>query len=206
MKKISAIYMQEKLRGSNLRLFTVSDFQKIFKINYEAAKRNINRYVKSDILGKAKKGLYFLKINPPAEFEIANKLYRPSYVSFETSLSFYGIIPETIYEVISANPRISRNFLVNDLKFSYKKIKKSCFLGYHPEKIKNNVVLIADPEKALADYLYFVALKKRKLSYERINLKKIKKTKLIRYARCFKNKRLLKIIEAVYATKTRQNL
>jgi len=199
MGRLNLIFILNELRQKNLKIFTILDFQRIFNLNYESAKKTISRYVKKKIFTKARKGLYYLTQDSPFDFLIANKLYQPSYISFETALSFYGIIPETIFEIISATSRPSREFIVNSLKFSYKKIKKECFLGYLPKKIKEETVLIAEPEKALVDFLYFVALKKREFSYERIDLKKIKKKKLIEYAKCFKNKKLLELVKNLYA-------
>ena len=198
-KKINPIIVQNKIKKAGLKLFSVLDYQRILGINnYGSARSSISRYLKLGIIQKARKGLYFLDDNPPSEFEIANKLYQPSYVSFETALSFYGIIPETIFEITSATPKTTRNFTVNNLKFSYKKIKKDCFVGYQPKKIQNVIILMAEPEKALADLLYFIALGKRSFSYERINLQKIKKQKLMNYAKSFNNKKLFELIKNLY--------
>jgi predicted transcriptional regulator of viral defense system len=198
-KKINPIIVQNKIKKAGLKLFSVLDYQRILGINnYGSARSSISRYLKLGIIQKARKGLYFLDDNPPSEFEIANKLYQPSYISFETALSFYGIIPETIFEITSATPKTTRNFTVNSLKFSYKKIKKDCFVGYQPKKIQNVIILMAEPEKALADLLYFIALGKRSFSYERINLQKIKKQKLMNYAKAFNNKKLFELIKNLY--------
>lgn len=198
-KKINPIIVQNKIKKAGLKLFSVLDYQRILGINnYGSARSSISRYLKLGIIQKARKGLYFLADNPPSEFEIANKLYQPSYISFETALSFYGIIPETIFEITSATPKTTRNFTVNNLKFSYKKIKKDCFVGYQPKKIQNVIILMAEPEKALADLLYFIALGKRSFSYERINLQKIKKQKLMNYAKSFNNKKLFELIKNLY--------
>lgn len=198
MKKINPILVQEKISERKTKFFSVVDFQRLFNLNYQAAKRAINRYIKSDIFVKVKKGLYFLKTKPPLDFEIANIVYQPSYISFESALSYHGIIPETIYGMISATPSKSKEIKIGNIQFSYKRIKKECYLGYRPQKINDNIVLIAEPEKALADFLYFVALRKRRLSYERIKLEKINKKKLINYARCFKNKKILELINLIY--------
>lgn len=186
----------EKLR--DIKIFTTLDFQRIFNVSYQTAKKAIFRYKKAGILTEAKKGLYFLTQNPPHEFEIANKLYQPSYISFETCLSFYGIIPETITQILSATPKISRQFIVNDLKFSFRKIKKNCFLGYCPIKIQNRTILIAEPEKALVDLLYLTAIGKWSFNYERLKLNKLKKQKVLKYGKLFENKKLLEIIKRLY--------
>ena len=203
-KKINIILVQTKLKKAGLKLFSVLDYQRILEVkNYNNARSNISRYIKLGIIQKACKGLYFLIDNLPHEFEIANKIYQPSYISFETALSFYGIIPETIYEVMSTTSRTTRGFNVNNIKYSYKKIKKDCFNGYKPIKIKNATILIAEPEKALVDYLYLVVLGKRKLSYERIDLGKLKKAKLLSYAGQFQKEKIRKIINNLYVKSKR---
>ena len=202
-KKINPILVQEKFKKAGLKLFTILDYERVLGVNYSTAQRGIFRYVRTGFLVKARKGLYFFKNNPPHEFEIANKIYQPSYISFETALSFYGIIPETIYEVISVTPRTTRGFSVNNIKYSYKKIKKDCFNGYKSIKIKNAIILIAEPEKALADYFYLVVLGKRHLAYERIDLSKIKKAKLLSYAKQFKKKKIKEIINNLYVKSKR---
>lgn len=196
MKKLTPLLVLEKLK--TIKIFTPIDFQRIFDVNYQTAKKAIFRYKKAGIISEARKGLYFLSQDPPPEFEIANKLYQPSYISFETALSFYGLIPETIFGIISVTPRSSREFVVSNLKFTYKKIKRECFMGYRPQKVRGRTVLIAEPEKALIDLLYFAVLKKRRFNYERINLKKIKKQRLFRYAKFFRNKKLLELVKNFY--------
>jgi len=59
-------------------------------------------------------------------------------------------------------------------------------------------VLLAEPEKALADYLYFVDLKKISLN-DRLNLKGVHKGKLWKFIQLFKRKSLLKKITEIYA-------
>jgi len=202
-KKLNITKVQEKITRANLKLFTSLDYKRILNLDYQAAKRSITRYIRAGFLVKARKGFYFIKANPPHEFEIANKIYQPSYISLETALSFYGIIPETIYEVMSATSRTTRGFSINNIKYSYKKIKKDCFNGYKPIKIKNATILIAEPEKALVDYLYLVVLGKRKLAYERIDLSKIKKIKLLNYAKQFQKRKIKEIINNLYAESKR---
>lgn len=197
-KRMNLATAQEEMKRVNLKLFTILDYKRILGIDYQLAKRSISRYTQRGFVIKARKGLYFFKNNPPHEFEVANKVYQPSYISFETALSFYGIIPETIYEVISATLRTTRTFNVNNIQYSYSKIKKNCFNGYKPIKIKNVTILIGEPEKALVDYLYLVALGKRRLAYERIDLSKIRKTKLLSYAKQFEKKKIKEIINNLY--------
>ena len=127
MASLTFLFVQEKLKDERIKIFSVFDFQKIFKVKYETAKKWISRYQKKGYLIKAKKGLYFLKENPPLDFELANRLYQPSYVSFESALSFYEMLPETVYQITSATTRKTKSFQVENLKFFILKLKKIIF-------------------------------------------------------------------------------
>ena len=57
---------------------------------------------KNNNLIKLKRGLY--ETNKDADpFTIANVLLSPSYISFETALAYYGMIPERVYAIKSAS-------------------------------------------------------------------------------------------------------
>jgi|SRR3989339_351831 len=90
-------------------------------------------------------------------FLTANKIYKPSYVSFETALAYYGLIPENVYLVTSASTRKTYVFNTPLGKFSYNSLKKSLFFGYKPIRYGKENFLIATAEKALLDYLYINA-------------------------------------------------
>jgi predicted transcriptional regulator of viral defense system len=149
-----------------------------------------------DLFFKIRNGLYALRLEPPQEEAIANRLYAPSYISFEYALARYGIIPESVYSVTSATTRITREFIVNNKSFVYSHIKKQAYRGYRTERIGGMTVFIAEPEKALVDYLYFVDLKKKTLN-ERLSTRKVKKKATSEYAKLFARKSLIKLVKEI---------
>jgi hypothetical protein len=134
----------------------------------------------------------------PSDFEIANNLYKPSYISLVYALSYYHIIPEITYTITSVTPRRTYQFEVAGKIFRYHRIKKEAFTGYSPEKIGGKVVLIADKEKALVDYLYFAERNKISIN-ERIDFSSLSKEKVINYGRLFQWKSLMRLIGDLYA-------
>jgi len=188
-----------QLSKANLSVFGILDYSRVMKLSYRTAQRSVNRYLKMGILERLSKNLFCLKDKPINQFLIANRLYMPSYISFDTALSYYHIIPETIYNISSATSRKTRELTTSDLIFNYHTIKKNAFCGYRAVKYLDETVLIAEPEKALADYFYFVALKKYRIAYERIDLRKIDRKKLRYYAKLFGNKTLNQLIDKLYA-------
>jgi len=192
-RKLKPIYVQQTLQAKGVRLFSPPDFQRVFGVSLRATQEFIKDHRK-DIFLKIRNGLYALRADPPQEEAIANRLYAPSYISFEYALSRYGIIPESVYAVTSATTRITREFIVDNKSFTYSHIKKQAYRGYKTEKVEGVTVLIAEPEKALTDYLYFVDLKKNTLN-ERLNTRKLNKKTVIEYAKLFGRKSLTKLVK-----------
>lgn len=190
--------MVRQLKEKKLTLFTPLEFKRVFGGSDYAVQWFIKNHTKQGLFVKVRSGLYMLADYPVNHYLIANHLYQPSYISFDTALSFYGIIPETVYTVTSATTKITREFKVGDVCFSYHKIKKAVYTGYKSVKYLDNTILIAEPEKALADYLYFVVLGKRGLHYERLDLKKINKVKLLKQAKLFKSPKMIRLIKEIY--------
>lgn len=195
-RKLKAIYVLQFLQTKGLRLFSPSDFQRVFGVSLRATQEFIKGHC-DDLFLKLRNGLYALRAEPPQETVIANRLYAPSYISFEYALSHYRIIPETVYTITSATTRITREFIVNNKSFTYSHIKKQVYRGYRAEKIGGTTILIAEPEKALADYLYFVSLKHKTLN-ERLNIRKVRKKVALGYAKLFVRNSLIKLIKQVY--------
>jgi len=198
VKKLNRIQVQEKLKNSGLVIFTPREFYDIFDIPPKTGSVFISRNLKSGLFLKLRNNYYMLKDSHSPLYSIANKLYQPSYVSLESALSYYGIIPEVVYAVTSVTTKPTREFTTPKSVFSYQRIKQNVFAGYSPVTIEGSVVLLAEPEKALADYLYFVDLKKASLN-DRLNLKNIRKEKLLEFIGIFQRESLLKKVKEIYA-------
>ena len=178
---LKPIPVREELLHRGVSIFTSQDFQRFFGANRLRTKYFLEEYTHHGLFLRLKNGLYTLKTNPPPEEEIANRLYRPSYLSFEYALAVYNILPEMPYSVVSATTKPTRTFAVEKRTFTYLTIKRSAFAGYAPTQRSGRTVLIADPEKALVDYLYFVSLG-RKPRNDRLNTTGLNRQKSLGYA------------------------
>jgi predicted transcriptional regulator of viral defense system len=192
------IKIQEKLLNSGLKVFTNREFRRLLGLSKVSTKKLLEGYTKRDALIRLKRGIYSLKFIRPSAHLIANTLYRPSYISFESALSFHNMIPEAVHGFTSATTRKPKKFTVENQVFSYHKIKKTAFTGYQLTKIGSDNILIAEAEKALADYLYFAFLKKKRLN-DRLRTKGINLKKLLNYARLFGRPKFLEWVKNVIA-------
>lgn len=181
------------LKNKGFDIFTTREFAGIFALPKKSAAVKLSRYKKSGYLASPKRGVYFFADNPPDKFRLASYLYRPSYISLDTVLSKEGIIPEAVYPITSVTTKSTREFSDGETLYTYSRIKKEAFTGYR----KEGDAFVALPEKALADYLYFVSQGKRNLN-DRINFAKINKEKLFEYAALFNDKRLKNLLKKIY--------
>ena len=177
------------LKDKHITVFTTRDFAHVSGLSAQSAWAALGRYTKSGLLTSPKRGVYYISENPPHEYALANFIYAPSYVSFETALSHYGIIPEVVYSITSATTKATRQFESDGKLLTYVKIKMKAYTGYR----LTATYLIADPEKALADYLYFVALGKKKYN-DRLTVRDIQKDKLRMYAGLFAHDGLNRLV------------
>ena len=103
-------------------------------------------------------GYYACGIKPIDEmylFLVANKVYEPSYVSLESALAYYEVIPETVLGVTSISSRKTKQYKSNWGVFSYRSVKPHYMIGYQViEYSPGYKFKIASVEKAIVDYLY----------------------------------------------------
>ena len=142
------------LRTANLHTMLAKYSSPKDKIAYMEKKKEIIRI---------KRGLY---VSSPVIHKqllsrelIANHLYGPSYVSLETALSFYGIIPERAEIMRSITFKRSKKFKTSLGLFEYQSIPAKIYsIGFRQEFAGDNYAyLIATPEKALCDLLLVTA-------------------------------------------------
>ena len=117
----------------------------------------IMEMVNQGILVQLRRGLYMtsplVSTITPEPFLIANHLYGPSYISLESALFHWGLIPERVFEISSVTTKVSKRFVVNNVVYSFTHLP----IAYYPLGIQSlsltetQTVLIASPEKALCD-------------------------------------------------------
>ena len=109
---------------------------------------------------RLKKGMYVVSPEETGKVLnrnlIANHIYGPSYVSLQTALRHYGLIPERVHLIQSLTTKHSRSFETPVGNFDYKCCSKEYFpIGVRLENDNDITYLIATPEKALCDLINY---------------------------------------------------
>jgi len=122
-------------------------------------RRLVSEWLKKKWLLELRRGVYLINdediLSNIERFNIANLLYEPSYVSLESALSFHGLIPEGVTQVTSVCTRKTARFSNVLGTFTYSNIKEDLLWGYSEQKLGKVEALLATPEKAILDMVYF---------------------------------------------------
>ena len=182
-------------------VFSLEDICVFFpKEKRDTLKQYLSRWKKSGHMAALRKGLYeltFPERRVLSDMYLANKIYAPSYVSLDTALSHYSLIPEVSMAVLSITPKPTRRFKNEHGLFVYRSVQPKAFCGYRIENHGGIDVLIAEPEKAITDFLYFNNLRalraqrarKFDLNALRLNTKRLarlNRKKLDHYGRIYR--------------------
>lgn len=108
---------------------------------------------------KSLPGGYYILANQTVDeqvlFTLANKIYQPSYISLESALAYYGVIPESVLGVTSVSSRKTIRYQSTWGQFRYRSVKPVYMFGYIVvEAEQKKKYKIARLEKAVLDYLY----------------------------------------------------
>jgi predicted transcriptional regulator of viral defense system len=119
----------------------------------------LSRWVRAGKLIQLTKGLYTLaepyRRLTPHPFVLANAMKNASYVSLQSALGHFGMIPEHVPTVTSVTTQRPARVQTPLGRFLFRHIKKGWFCGYKQVDLgSGRKAFVATPEKALLDLVY----------------------------------------------------
>lgn len=129
------------------------------EVNPQDVRRQLTRWTRAGRLYQLRRGVYALappyQKAKPHPFVVANQLARPSYVSMQAALAYYGMIPEYVPVVTSVTTARPGRWETPFGIFVYRHLQPSLWRGFHQvETSPGYKAFIASPEKALLDLIY----------------------------------------------------
>lgn len=121
--------------------------------------RQLDRWVKSGRVLQLRRGVYLLQkpytSSAAHPFTVANTLKKASYVSLQSALAHYGMIPEFVPVTTSVTTGRPEECDTPVGRFQFRHISPKRFYGFEEMEIApDQQVLMASPAKALVDLLY----------------------------------------------------
>ncbi len=140
-----------------LKAFPVFSYPDILKVDPAFDRRRLVEWQQQDYIRKIRNGYYIFQdteINESMLQHLSNNIYKPSYISLDSALAFYNLIPEAVYLITGISTRKTISFETSLGNFGYRNIKEELFFGYDLIQRSNYTIKIASPEKAILDTLY----------------------------------------------------
>jgi predicted transcriptional regulator of viral defense system len=192
-------FLDLKFALSKFLIFSLNDIR---KVDSAFDRRRLVEWQEKGYIKKVIKKYYIfsdLELDERSLFVIANKIYDPSYISLESALSYYNLIPEGVFSVTSITSNKTNIFHTDTANFYYNSVKEVLMFGYLIQYDRYNMPYqIADIEKTVLDYFYIHSdLKTEDDFFEmRFNaeefLSRFDEEKFLRYLNVFQNKELEK--------------
>ena len=176
----------ELMRTKNT-IFTINEISLLYgESDVNFLRKKMYRYVKTGKMYSVRKGIYAKDKNYD-KYELATKIYTPSYISFETVLAKAGVIFQLYGQIFIAS-YLSRELVINGQTYLFKKIKSSILTDKTGMEEKDNY-FIASTERAFLDVIYL------NKEYHFDNLINIDWNKVYRILPIYNNKRMEKKVK-----------
>lgn len=165
-----------------LPFFSYADVSKLFPSAPPAEiKTQLARFIEKKYVKRLMRGLYGFADRAYDEYSITRLIQPYSYISLESALHLYGMIPDVPGSITSVGRGVrDKAYKIQGVTYIFSPIKKSLIYGFvtRGDRMKGYYTL-ARPEKALLDYLY--VRKIRSLADMRIDVSQIDKDVYYKY-------------------------
>ena len=126
------------------------------RVDVNDVHRQLSRWSATGRVVQLRRGVYALgrpyRKSEPHPFVVANLLAHGSYVSMESALAYYGLIPEHVPLVTSVTVARPARFETPLGRFEFRHVHERLLFGYQSVEVAaGQSAFVATPEKALLD-------------------------------------------------------
>jgi predicted transcriptional regulator of viral defense system len=153
----------------------------------EAVVRNaLRRYETRGLVERVSTKIYINHLNQQySPRDLVNVLRPQSYISLESAMVDKGITSQSPSVLTCVTPGYPQSFRTKSVGIVYRKISPDLYWGYEEKATRYNKYLIAEPEKALLDWIYLSRQEGLPTPLDELHLQFLAPAKLRVYARRF---------------------
>jgi len=179
----TTILTEEARRDCILRSGEVAHRHKLS----EAVVRNaLRRYGAQGLVERVSTKIYINHLNQQfSPRDLVNVLRPESYISLESAMVDKGVTSQSPSVLTCVTPGYPQSFRTKSVAIVYRKISSNLYWGYEEKATRYNKYLIAEPEKALLDWIYLNRQEGLPTPVDEIQLQFLTPAKLRKYAERF---------------------
>lgn len=160
------VELMKKLRSTGKDFFTLPDLEKVTGLERESLYVSLYRLLKRGTVERAMRGVYVLPGSGVRVERIAEQLFFPCYLSFESALSRFGMLNMVPYSLTFATTNKTKTVEMLGRRVDCRRIREELFFGF--DAVEG--YYLAKPEKALLDLIYLATLGKAAIPAEELDL------------------------------------
>jgi hypothetical protein len=129
--------------------------------------------------------------------ELINILRPEAYLSLETVLRDSGVSTQSPTVLTCVTPGRPGEFRAKSVSINFRRLSKNLFWGFQEKRTRYGKYNVADPEKALLDWVYLRRQEGSNIHTDEFDLQRLDRGKLLQYAARFPIPVKQQIVEAV---------
>lgn len=142
-----------------------------------------SRLAKRGLLSRVSNGVYLNKlVRDASATDFVNVLNPNSYVSLESALNHWGISTQSPVALTCVTTGKPKEYRTLEFAITFRSISEHLFWGFVEKQTRYSKYRIAEPEKALLDWVYLTLQSGLTPRLDEIELQSLDKQKLVKYA------------------------
>jgi DNA-binding Lrp family transcriptional regulator len=129
--------------------------------------------------------------------ELINMLRPEAYLSLETVLRDSGVSTQSPTVLTCVTPGRPGEFRAKSVSINFRRLSRNLFWGFQERRTRYGKYNVADPEKALLDWVYLRRQEGSTINTDELDLQRLDRGKLLQYAARFPVPVKQQIVEAV---------
>ncbi len=142
-----------------------------------------SRLAKRGLLSRISNGVYLNKlVRDASATDFVNILNPNSYVSLESALNHWGLSTQSPVSLTCVTTGKPKEYRTPEFAITLRSISEHLFWGFVEKQTRYSKYRIAEPEKALLDWIYLTLQNGLTPHLDEIDLQSLDKQKLVKYA------------------------
>src|SRR5882672_1132546 len=148
----TTVLTDEARRNSVLRTDALA---RKYDLSEPVVRNALRRYESKGLVERISTKIYVNHFNQQfSPRDLVNILRSRSYISLESALVERGVIAQNPSVLTCVTPGYPQSFRSKSVAIVYRKISPDLYWGFEEKATRYNKYLIAEPEKALLDWIY----------------------------------------------------
>lgn len=172
-KKLTLDFWINSLK-SGPKFYKTADLMKLSGLSYTACRAAASRLTQKKLLIHIGKELFGNMLSGFSAEEAACQAYQPSYISCEYILSRHGVMDQMPVIMTTVTLKRGKKLKIGQTEVFYAHLRKNLFWGF----VQEGDAFVAEPEKALLDWLYLNSKVEKRLdeiNWDMLDIEKLKK-------------------------------